>query len=270
MIKYIKLIISIFFLSFLWLKKTLTFGFFNLKVERILILYYHSVSKEQINMFRWQLETLMHFGKIVPSNYNSSSTSKKLLFAITFDDGFNSILENAIPLLELNSIPYSIFIPTGYLGKSPNWENQGERFDSKEIIIDKEQILKLNKNLTLIGSHSVSHPNFLSISQSEQNYELVQSREFLNSLMSENIELFSFPYGAYDAHLISLAFDAGYKFVFTSLPCFSKINEHSKNHLRGRVPVNCSDSKIEFLVKIFGGYNWLPYYINFKKKIKSI
>lgn len=265
--KSIKLLFSIFFLVILQLLEFIKNIFFINNSDKILVLYYHSVGEEDVQRFRWQIEKLLKLGKVVHADFNTSIKSKRV-FAITFDDGFISILKNVLPIIKSFSIPITIFFPTGYIGKAPGWEIRGEKYDPKEIVLNKDQILELDKNLVRVGSHSVTHPNFLLISPERQLSELVESRQALNLLIKENIDSFSFPYGAYDMKLINLAHESGYKFIFNTLPSFSRISKNKDFHLRGRVPVNCSDSKIEFLVKILGGYNWLSGYIRLKKIIK--
>lgn len=265
--KSIKLIISIFFLFITQFVNIINYIFFRKRKNKFLVLYYHSITEEQIQIFKWQLDKLLSLGEIVHADFNSSLRSNRL-FAITFDDGFLSISKNALPILKSLSIPVTIFFPTGYLGKTPGWEVRGENYDSQESVLTEQQILELDKNLVKLGSHSVSHPNFLLLSKEQQLRELTESKEKLSYLIKGNICSFSFPYGAYDKKAINLARESGYKFVFTTLPAFSKVLEDQNFHLRGRVPVNCSDSKIEFMVKILGGYNWLSGYIKLKKIFK--
>jgi hypothetical protein len=81
---------------------------------------------------------------------------------------------------------------------------------------------------------------------------------------------FSFPYGAFNDSLLNIASGAGYKFIFSTQPGFQALLSNKLKPIIGRVPVTTEDYKIEFLLKIFGGYNWVPKYTSLKNKLKHI
>jgi peptidoglycan/xylan/chitin deacetylase (PgdA/CDA1 family) len=242
----------------------------NLKKSRFIILYYHSVPIEKIERFKWQLYCLQKFGQCVSSDFILSVVDNRRYYAITFDDGFTSVLDNALPEMEKKIVPCTIFIPTNYIGKNPNWHIKGEIFDSNEKIMNEHQIKSLNNSLVKIGSHSLNHPDLTKIASNEQEKELIASKKYLEDLLNTEIYLFSFPYGSYNPKLIEIATSAGYRFIFSTEPSFSSQFSEQNSSFRGRVPVDTLDFKFEFLLKILGGYNWVSSYISFKKKMKSV
>ncbi|NQT03164.1 MAG: polysaccharide deacetylase family protein, partial [Planctomycetes bacterium] len=52
---------------------------------------------------------------------NMPSDKDRNLTAVTFDDAFVSVFENAVPVLKKHKLPAAIFVPTGNLGKTPLW-----------------------------------------------------------------------------------------------------------------------------------------------------
>lgn len=267
--KYLKIIVSIIylFLSFIF---DFSFRIFNpkRKFSRLLILYYHSIPDRNIENFIWQLETLNRLGNIVPLVFQKNLTNSLRYFSITFDDGLESVSQNAIPQLKTRNIPFSIFFPTAYIGKEPGWLIEGEPIDRSERLMSEDLIQLLDKNLTTIGSHSVSHLNFLKLSKEEKYFELSESKKYLQKISNSEVKIFSFPYGAYDRDSIKIAQEIGYKYIFTSEPRFEYL--HNKSFVKGRVPIEPSDTKIVFIIKILGGYNWVTFYSIYKGKIKYI
>jgi peptidoglycan/xylan/chitin deacetylase (PgdA/CDA1 family) len=176
--------------------------------------------------------------------------------AVSFDDGFISVFENALPELESKEIPATVFIPTGCLGQPPGWMQTDLGNTDQEHIISAEEIKRLkNHRLLSFGSHSVSHPNFLMLGDAEARHELSRSRQDLEALLERQITLFSFPHGTHEPRLVELAQRAGYDRLFTidPEPAFIGTNEL----IIGRIQVDPSDWPIEFRLKLLGAYRWL-------------
>jgi peptidoglycan/xylan/chitin deacetylase (PgdA/CDA1 family) len=106
-----------------------------------------------------------------------------------------------------------------------------------------------------IGSHSVSHPDFLKLSLAQARVELEQSKAQLAAILGRKVGLFSFPHGECDAATIHLARAAGYDRVFTISP--SNAFTCPDNFVHGRVLADPADWPLEFRLKILGAYRWL-------------
>lgn len=86
-----------------------------------MILLYHKINELQqdynnlavtLENFKYQLELIRKHFPIVPLSEHQEGTA-----AITFDDGFQDFFINACPYLNSKSIPATIFITTGQIGK---------------------------------------------------------------------------------------------------------------------------------------------------------
>ena len=93
-------------------------------------------------------------------------------------------------------------------------------------------------------------------------------RVFLEILLNTKINLLAFPYNEYNKKILKLAKDAGYKRTFSGHSTFNSNN--SDEFLYGRINVSPDDWPIEFTLKLMGGYNWLPFGVDFKRKILYI
>jgi peptidoglycan/xylan/chitin deacetylase (PgdA/CDA1 family) len=175
--------------------------------------------------------------------------------AVTFDDGFVSVLRNALPELQLRRIPSTIFVPTACLGAHPAWIDSGHP-DQQEIVASAQALRDLTRDrLVTIGSHSKTHPDFRGLDDTTAALELGESKEALTAILGRRVTLFSFPHGGYDQRCCELARQAGYEHVFTIEPGLAR--QSPTQFVIGRVRVDCDDWPLEFQLKVIGSYRWV-------------
>ncbi len=244
--RIVKLIISFLYLP---LNKILMF-----KSPLHSIFYFHSVYRETRGKFEEQIKFIEKHAAPVNLTENDELKPRKKYFSLTFDDGFQNLLENVIPFLEKKNLPAVIFIPTNYIGKKPEWSISNEIYekDKSEFIMTVEQIKNLNKQLFSIGSHTCSHPYLSKLTGEEIKHELQESKRILESIVDYEIDMLSFPHGDYSQEVIEIAEELGYKKMFGILAG----NVNYKDKPIGRIFVSPNEWKIELWLKINGGYNW--------------
>lgn len=120
-----------------------SFGFTDKKLinagkDAFLILMYHRVADHSVaralghegmyvgkETFDRHLQFLKSRFQVIPledglefleQKPDQSGAGKKPLCAITFDDGWRDVYENAYPLLTRHEVPATVFLPTGYIG----------------------------------------------------------------------------------------------------------------------------------------------------------
>ena len=125
-------------------------------------------------------------------------------FVITFDDGYKNNLDEALPVLTKYRCTATIFITTAYVGKANAWPDQHQSIP-KLPMMTWEEIRTIRNAGIDIGAHSVNHP-YLPHLQTEPDIrnEIVDSQKQLADQLGENIPLFSYPYGQYDARSRSI------------------------------------------------------------------
>jgi peptidoglycan/xylan/chitin deacetylase (PgdA/CDA1 family) len=221
---------------------------------RGIILYYHVVPTNQRARFARQMDMLLEVAR--PWDLSTSPPQTKLpLVAVTFDDGYVSVIENALPELRQRGIPATIFVTTGSWGERPGWVKSPNHPSWQERVMSREELKKLTAEpLVAIGSHTVSHPNLLKVSARNAARELSESKSELENLLGRPIEWFSFPHGAHDASLVRLALEAGYRRLFTIEPTL--MDPLRPSVVNGRVATNPNDWPLEFFLKINGAYRW--------------
>jgi len=230
------------------------------------VLLYHIVTQKQLERFSQQMDDLISLATPVSVDITTQLEKDIHHVAVTFDDGYSCTIENIVPQLLKRKIPFTIFIPTGYLGKFPTWSCYFSKNCTQANIITVKQLEKIKDHeLISFGSHSMSHQNFLHLNKYQVWEELLQSKRSLEEILQNQVRLFSFPYGEYNETLIGLTKQAGYKRVFTIEPvlAFTKLEEY----VTGRIEVTPTDWRLEFKLKALGAYRWLPMATTLKNMI---
>ena len=214
------------------------------------------------------MDTALRLATPISVNHRAALQPGKRYAALTFDDGFLNVLDNAVPELVRRNIPATIFVVAGLLGKSPSWDTFGADYIRSERLISAAQLQGLPRDLITIGSHTTSHAWLPALTAEQARQEINGSRDQLRALLDREIELFSFPFGACNQELIEVCREAGYTRVFTIIPrlAFSDPTEF----VTGRTEANPNDWPIEFRLKLFGAYRWLPAIFEMKKRSLEI
>jgi peptidoglycan/xylan/chitin deacetylase (PgdA/CDA1 family) len=216
------------------------------------------------------MRQLARWARVIPLDWLNDSPNyllydRRYLVAITFDDAFDSVLDNALPVLAKHGFHCTIFVPTGHLGRPPSWwmEKYTER---GERVATAERLSRLPADLVTLGSHTVTHPHITSLPDEIARHELAQSMQDLMTLTGEPVRLFAFPYGDYDRNSIELCRGCGYERVFTIDP--TPIVPTDGAYVCGRTDVSPTDGPLEFFLKATGSYRWMPTASAIKRKLK--
>jgi peptidoglycan/xylan/chitin deacetylase (PgdA/CDA1 family) len=231
----------------------------------LIILYYHNVSAANRTGFARQMDALARRAQVVHADWRGNPDSRQLC-AITFDDAFVGVVENALPELARRNLPCTIFVPVGNLGRFPEWAME-VNVNSDDVVTDQQVISSLPSTLVKLGSHSVSHPYLSRIPREAARHELEQSRSMLRSVIGEDVRLVSFPYGDYDSEVVTLCQQAGYDLAYGIRPV--PIDPRADEFVRGRVSIEPEDGELEFFLKMSGYYRWIPLASALKQAIKA-
>ncbi len=229
------------------------------------VLYYHSVPPQHRALFASQMDTLLRCAIPIGAEAEPGMSDGRRYVAVTFDDAFESLMDNALPELNSRNIPCTIFAVSETLGKAANWEDIGETHGNEKIMT-LDQVRKMSSALVSIGAHTLTHPVLTTLDEQTAKKEIFESRLRLQELLGRPIPLFSFPYGAFNDRLICLCREAGYERVFTTIP--TPVRGHE--FVVGRTPVGPTDSLMEFRLKLFGAYRWVGFASSLKARAKNL
>jgi peptidoglycan/xylan/chitin deacetylase (PgdA/CDA1 family) len=237
--------------------------------SRFVVLMYHSVKRHECDRFARQMDLLRRIVNPVRADFARAEISNGGSYvAVTFDDGYQSVLKNAIPILRERGIPATLFVPTKCLGSRPAWITNDRHRNADERLLTPDELRFVQRNGGLIGSHGVNHLPLTELSPEEAFAEMIESKKALQQMLGAKVDLFALPYGAWNSDVLRLATRAGYERVFLSVP--GPFGGNIDRRLFGRVDVSPTDWAPEYRLKILGAYRWLPFAIAAKSQIKNV
>lgn len=210
-----------------------------------ILLYHHMDNNERSNTispqrFREHIEVLKKKGYnfISLSQLSDFLGGKQIIppnaVTITFDDGYKSFYSHAYPILLENNIPATMFVIVKNVGATKNqipkltWDQMkemqahGMRFYSHSY--NSHQFI--NKQDETKGPALISH-SYLPKEKREETTEeytsritndLTLSKTILVNELKFEVNSLALPFGAGNAVVKQAARDAGFQFVFTTVP----------------------------------------------------
>jgi peptidoglycan/xylan/chitin deacetylase (PgdA/CDA1 family) len=133
---------------------------------------------------------------------NEALSHRPEVIAVTFDDGSETDLICAVPILQECSFGATFYITTGFIGK-PGYLSQS-------------QLRELSGLGFEIGCHSMTHPYLTDLDDKGLHREIVEAKLQLEQMISHPVEHFSCPGGRYNRRISEMARRAGYRTVATS------------------------------------------------------
>jgi peptidoglycan/xylan/chitin deacetylase (PgdA/CDA1 family) len=122
--------------------------------------------------------------------------------AITFDDGCETDLISAAPILKDAGFNATFYVTVEFLGQPGH--------------LAVKQLRELSSLGFEVGCHSMTHAFLTDLDDDGLRREIVASKTRLEEILEKPVEHFSCPGGRFDARAIQVARDAGYRSVTTS------------------------------------------------------
>jgi peptidoglycan/xylan/chitin deacetylase (PgdA/CDA1 family) len=189
------------------------------------ILTYHKIGPERhskywttTSAFEEQMKLLhcMNYTPIWPHDILSGITCDSPVL-LTFDDGYKNFLTYAYPILKRFGFKSVCFVITNYAGKLNEWEKYDTIPPQKHMSWDEILMLK-HEGLVSFQSHGVSHMSLVECeSKEERLYELSESKRVLESVLSEPVYCFAYPYGHQTEVIQKEVSEAGYSIAFSCI-----------------------------------------------------
>jgi len=201
-------------------------------------------------LFEAQMAFLAKRRTVVPLSAIVEGTvrTEKPAVAITFDDGYRSVLTIAAPILERYGFPATCFVPTRWIGGHNEWDPFGPD-DCRLDVMDSEELRRADEVGIRIESHAHTHRDLATLDAGELDVELETAVDRFRDVMGRAPRYLAYPYGescppSLREAVARAGFEAAFTIRFPALGPFA----------RERVVIRRQDGMGMFALKTTGRY----------------
>lgn len=227
------------------------------------IIVFHEIKDPSV--FRKKIEWLKeHYDLVSLEDLFSLRVGDRTLIAITFDDGYASWYDQAVPVLEELRIPAVFFVCSGFIDSTGE---DGERFcrenfkrSQKLLPLSKKQLIELsNHPLFEVGSHSMNHMDLGEVMGIKTlDREIDGDRKQLEDWTGKKVQWFAYPFGGrsnVSLEAIQYLRQSSFRAAFTLIPAFFATDQ--EEFMIGRDSLDVTESTWLWGAWLNGGYDSL-------------
>jgi peptidoglycan/xylan/chitin deacetylase (PgdA/CDA1 family) len=134
--------------------------------------------------------------------------------ALTFDDGLRSIHEHALPALQEDAVPATLFLTTGHVGRDSHWSTLPANAPVFPML-DWSEVENLQAAGWDIQAHTETHPHLPALDDERLGEELEQAAETIERRVGRRPDILAYPYGSHDDRTVRAA-GKHYRFAVTT------------------------------------------------------
>lgn len=175
---------------------------------------------------------------------------KGKVVGITLDDGYQSNVSHALPILKQYGFSATCYVVSGRLGQHNEWDEALGM--AKAALMGVEEMRAWVNAGMEVGSHTCRHADLNQLSLAEARHELLQSKSDLENLLQKPVTQFCYPYGHFSHEHEALVSQAGYEAATTTHR--GRACATDRMTALPRVPVVRSTYSLQFLLKVLTRY----------------
>jgi peptidoglycan/xylan/chitin deacetylase (PgdA/CDA1 family) len=160
-------------------------------------------------------------------------------YLITIDDGYPSVLEIAVPILQRRGVPAVLFVPPGRLGGTSGWMPEMPN----ETIMSADMLREVARYGIEVGAHGWDHSDMLGMHAAELRRHAVDAKTALADVLGVTPRSFAYPRGVYDEQAQAAVVNAGYAIAFA-------VHDGGGRWAVKRTDVNALDTPRSFQLKM--------------------
>jgi peptidoglycan/xylan/chitin deacetylase (PgdA/CDA1 family) len=188
----------------------------------------------------WRALSLQEFLAVL-----DGASAPRKSYLITIDDGHESVLRTAAPILAAAGVPSVLFVPPGLLGGTITWNP----VYAAERLSGKAEIATLAGAGMAVGVHGYDHTRMFGMDSAELHRNVVLAKKEVAEMMGGEPVSFAYPFGTHDRAARRALEDAGFAVGF------AVAREHGRFAV-DRIYVKGTDSLAMFRFKLSLAYRF--------------
>lgn len=221
--------------------------------KRPVVLVYHRIDRVPARADPWKL-------CVAPELFTRHMAFLKkeaVPCLVTFDDGYESVLTRAHPVLKEHGMPAAFFVVTDFIDGRLSMD----RFfgpGHAPRALSWTQVRELVAFGLEVGSHSVTHRRLALLDEAQARAEAGLSKSRIEAMTSCAVRAFSYPFGdqrSLDEKTTAIVRQAGYEKAYTNI--LGPDNTAADPFRVHRVRIYTDDNILRFRLKVAGAYDWV-------------
>src|ERR1043166_200230 len=189
-----------------------------------------------VRNFKCQVELIARHFKLVSLEEIVSNTSdnRQRLASITFDDGFLSVKDEALPFLQARGIPFAVFVNSMAIKENRlcnGTTDPGMSYETK-VFLNEDDVRDMVANGVVIGNHSATHKVLAGCDAQTLSEEVLSSKQYIESLTKTDVQHFALPFGKrehYNQDVLDFCYSSGHEFVYSTNPTYFDLADRKRN-----------------------------------------
>ena len=169
---------------------------------------------------------------------------------ITFDDGYQNNISNALPVLNEQGFSSTCYAVSGLLGQTNAWDQHLGIAQAR--LMTEADVRQWVAGGQEIGSHTHQHLDLINTDDAACRADMALGKSALEAIVGKPVEHFCFPYGRYETKHAVMAAEAGFRTATTTQR--SRCQAQTDFLQIPRVPVLRSTTLPVFWLKIATAY----------------
>jgi peptidoglycan/xylan/chitin deacetylase (PgdA/CDA1 family) len=170
--------------------------------------------------------------------------------ALSFDDGYLDVAENALPVLREHGFRATVFVAPAVI----DGDAMFEWYERQPPLLAWDRIRELDREGVLsFEAHSLTHPNLLRLGEDDALQEISGSKAALEARLERPVEAFSYPAGLFGERERRYVIESGFR---VAVSCEPGVNDATTDRfaLRRR-QIDGRDALLDFKAKVGGGHD---------------
>lgn len=168
---------------------------------------------------------------------------------ITFDDGYQNNLVQALPALQANGFTATCYGVSSMVGGTNAWD--AGKVAQKPLMTQQDWLAWQAAGMD-VGSHTQTHANLKELPDEQARQQIVQSKAELEQLLGSEVRHFCYPYGWFQPQHEEMVRTAGY--VTATSTRRGRIQSGDNPYALNRIMVARATNPLQFFMKVATAY----------------